>query len=408
MEHDDILREILRRIDSGRGFKSAAGTCKRWHRLLYQVGDPDDFVDALSTIFLLLPLHDWPRCYVSRVLRWETIYTRSDFPWDWSHLSINRNTTWDIVAAVGVDHWNWSNLSRNPNMTWEVITANTSLRGERVPWDFHSVASNPSIPWETIEANMAWPRAHGYNQWTIWDLSWRVPLELAIEHLDSPNATFSPDSGESTAVPWDRAVLISRATTEMVLAHPQFDTSWHWKYTLGKLLPIEYIRAHPELPYVWPDMHHNETVTLEFYLENKDKDWSNSIYACSWMPWEMIVASGSRAMLYISKNPNATLPRILENIDGLHGKPWVWETISSREDIPWSQIKQHLDLRNSAGSHVWQWRELSARADVTWETIRDHPQLPWSPAGVSANPNITWKIIRDNPWIPWVVHTLHL
>lgn len=212
---------------------------------------------------------------------------------------------------------------------------------------------------------------------------------------------------------------------------------------------MEWVSAHPELPWSWRLLSFNPNLTLEFLLEqsaNSDVfDWA--VVSCHKnITPEMMLATKAQlpwAWVHVASNPNLTIEFITQ-----HPKLWInWnyysinpgvsmETVLNNPSMPWNYyamldhphlsaevVRLHChylsphafidrrigtldDVIGCLSPREWQvddgkWSGLSTHPAITFDFILLHRDKNWHWWSIGKHPNVTMKHIAVNLDLPW-------
>ena len=98
----------------------------------------------------------------------------------------------------------------------------------------------------------------------------------------------------------------------------------------------------------------------------------------------------------INRYSNHLMTLLIKHPNGIGGRPWNMDVLSSNLNLPWSFVEAHLD---GIGGWSWDMRCLSS-----------NPNLPWDMRRLSSNINLPWSFVEahldgigEQPWdIDWL------
>jgi hypothetical protein len=309
--------------------------------------------------------------------------------WDWKALCKNPNVTLSFILdcsaryQLPLSSWDWHAISRHKNMTPTVIQSNLSL-----PWVWNMIIYNPSVYkntsflsnlikhvtneyemaaiinyaplhfikqyWEALTANAHFWRSLSsnpnltrdfivtYTQWNLtllsanhcitpellndtleWDWDW----ELISENPSIP-FSFIEEHGD---MEWN---LMSIARTKVT---PEFYEKYPDFFNMSELSinphMMEYIAAHPDLPWDWDCVSHNKSLTYDFIMAHPEKPWS---YTSSHIQ--------QISPFHHNKELENTLPRLvfLKNRMSIARKQYINEKWSTAVKQIWENVSNQL------------------------------------------------------------------
>lgn len=198
--------------------------------------------------------------------------------------------------------------------------------------------------------------------------------------------------------------------------------SWH---DLSVELDISYIEKYPNLPWSYPDISYNKSLTLNYYLKNKDYltlpivimnskdvikilDYHNKDNQLKYIgrlsssnPYidiDTVLKYEGWNWYELSKNSGIKIEDIIATIDTL---PWDSEGLSKHPNINLDFIKKYPNIK-------YNWQSLSKNIQMDINELQDNLNLPWDWDFLSQNCNIPLKDIMTKIGYPWNFYYLSI
>lgn len=147
----------------------------------------------------------------------------------------------------------------------------------------------------------------------------------------------------------------------------------------------------------WKELSCNAALTPEIVLAFKDKPWDWDILAARrQIPVDVIFHHPElpwyRHATFFSMNPTLQWHHVLANPD----IPFHWTYVSLNKNMRLEHVLAYPAL-------PWNWASLSQNTGIveSIDTVLQHPELPWRWSFISLNDNIHLKDVLDHPECPW-------
>jgi hypothetical protein len=179
----------------------------------------------------------------------------------------------------------------------------------------------------------------------------------------------------------------------LALESVQNGVSWNL-LSANPNITMNTINQHPNLPWSWHGISHNENLTLDMI--------PNYLTQVDWMT--------------LSRNPNLNLDFILQHADKM-----CWYSALSNPSIDQQDIEKHFidkenyillcnpnltiefidSIKNEINSNTW-FESVSAHPSITIEFVDNHINKDWSWYQLGKNKNITFDMVIARPNYPWI------
>lgn len=197
---------------------------------------------------------------------------------------------------------------------------------------------------------------------------------------------------ENSAIKWSPLYrsLNPNVTLKYIESHREINWDWETLSTQN-FITFEYIISHPEIPWDPRIYSRNQNITPKNVEEHLDIFWDYSELSRI-LPIEYVLAHPGMFHNHhsISQNIYLKLPDILAHPE----INWEWVIISMHRNISFQEILAHPKL-------PWVKSCISLNPSVTMKDVEEHPEIPWDYRCLSVNPNFTMKEVQAHPERPW-------
>jgi len=372
---------------------------------------------VLECISIGMDKWDFKSFSLNDILPLYIIDTYPDKNWDWNIISMHKDLSWDFIKKHHKINWNWALLSAHPCINIDIILDNPTI-----PWDWDEISFNTNLSWNIISQNLNKP----WN-WNALSLTLEVTIKIVLQFSSYPwsiknlleNEFFMNDVLEK----YDKRDHCFENYHLWSHFEKLVDSHRLWSTMSDKVcLKMEYIDAHPELPWNYHRLNYNPNITWNYVIENFDHDWDFNILQYNqninhlrfhipffrnnaWImsrdlntQWHMIENNLHLELCWnsLSINPNINLD-IVKRF--LH-LPWDFCGLS--ENIN-TKIDDILAPENTFLYTRWNWSRFSRNKNVTLDIVYKYPNLPWDYKSLSYNRNIAtlYNLSKLNPYLPW-------
>ena len=232
---------------------------------------------------------------------------------------------------------------------------------------------------------------------------------------------------------------------QLILQFP--DKKWNWiKLSMNPMVSFDFIKSHPEYPWIPKLVTSNLTITEEIISNNPSYQWNylelykhpnisfnyilNNIIKPSkniFIDWNKLSMSAGTSLndilqycdkpwndYYLSSNPNITTNYILNDgknrnwyIPLVSANPAITEQDIYKNKLKWdtlnlsSNINLPIKYISDNINNNWNFHSISANKKTTITEINEFPNISWDFDGMSNNQNINIDYILSNPDNNW-------